>query len=91
MIHSASHHSPGRQWLSLDWFWSFGRDVRTDWRTLCVKIVITTGRECGRPRESTNLQVVLVQKNMIDYDNVLRPNLSIDYCFNEEEPQKLVL
>ena len=28
-------------------------DVRTDWRTTCVKIVITTGRDCGRPRGST--------------------------------------
>ena len=33
-------HSPGRQWLSLD-FEVLGR---TDGRTLCVKIVITTGR-----------------------------------------------
>ena len=31
-------------------FW----DWRTDWRTLCVKIVITTGRDCGRPRGSIN-------------------------------------
>ena len=29
-------------------FW----DGRTDGRTLCVKIVITTGRDCGRPRGS---------------------------------------
>ena len=42
-------HSPDRQWLSLD-FKVLGR---TDGRTLCVKIVITTGRDCGRPRGST--------------------------------------
>ena len=45
-------HSPGRQWLSLDFEvlgWTYRR---TDERTLCVKIVITTGRDCGRPRGS---------------------------------------
>ena len=45
-------HSPGRQWL----FWGGRTDRRTDGRTdgwtLCVKIVITTGRDCGRPRGS---------------------------------------
>ena len=41
-------HSPGRQWLSLD-FEVLGR---TDVRTLCVKIVITNGRDCGLPRGS---------------------------------------
>ena len=41
-------HSTGRQWLSLD-FEVLGL---TDGRILCVKIVITTGRDCGRPRGS---------------------------------------
>ena len=43
-------HRPGRQWLLLDF------EVLTDWRrtdgpTICV-IVITTSRDCGRPRGS---------------------------------------
>ena len=54
MIHSASPQS--RPAVIVAWFWSFGTDVRTygqmDRRTLCVKIVITTGRDCGRPRGS---------------------------------------
>ena len=47
MIHSASPQS--RPAVIVAWFWSFGTDVCTDGRTLCVKIVITTGRDCGRP------------------------------------------
>ena len=35
-------------WVIVTWFWSFG----TDGRTLCVIIVITTVRDCGRPRGS---------------------------------------
>ena len=37
------------------WFWSFGTDGRTDGQTLCVKILITTGRNCGRPRGSIKM------------------------------------
>ena len=50
LIHSASPQS--RPAVIVAWFWSFGTDGRTDWRTLCVKRVITTGRDCGRPRGS---------------------------------------
>ena len=46
MIHSASPQS--RSAVIVGWFWSFG----TDGRTLSVKIVITTGRDCGRPSRS---------------------------------------
>ena len=42
----------GRQWLSLDCEVLGRTDGRTDRRTLCVRIVITTGRDCGRPRGS---------------------------------------
>ena len=45
-IHSASPQS--RPSVIVAWFWSFG----TDGRTTCVKIVITTCRDCGRPRGS---------------------------------------
>ena len=55
MIHSASPQS--RPAVIVAWFWSFGTDGRTDGRTLCVKIVITTGRDCGRPCGSTRLQI----------------------------------
>ena len=34
-------------------FW----DGRTDGRTLCVKLVITTSRDCGRPRGSIFLMI----------------------------------
>ena len=40
-------HSLGRQWF-LAWFWNFW----TDGRTTCVKTVITSGRDSGRPRGS---------------------------------------
>ena len=43
---------PGRQWLSLDFEVLCRTDGRTDGRTTCVKIVITTGWDCGRPRGS---------------------------------------
>ena len=36
--------------------------LRTYVRTLCVKIVITTGRGCSRPRGSTNLANVVTHK-----------------------------
>ena len=49
MIHSASPKS--RLAVIAAWFWSFGTDGLTD-GTLCVKIVITTGWDCGRPRGS---------------------------------------
>ena len=52
MIHSAS--PPSRPTVIVAWFWRFGTDGQADWRTLCVKIVITTGRDCGRPRGSKN-------------------------------------
>ena len=42
-------HSPGRQWLSLDFEGLGWTDGRTD--TLCENM-ITTGRDCGRPRGS---------------------------------------
>ena len=35
------------------WFLKFCAG-RPDGRTTCVKIVITTGRDCGRPRGSTD-------------------------------------
>ena len=57
MIHSASPQS--RPAVIVAWFWSFGTDGQTDVRyTLCGKIVITTGWDCGRPRGSIidNLQ-----------------------------------
>ena len=34
------------------WIWSFVPDGQPDGRTTCVKIVITTGRDCGRSRGS---------------------------------------
>ena len=48
MIHSASPQSRLAVIVSLD----FEVLERTD--TLCVKIVITTGRDCGRPPGSKN-------------------------------------
>ena len=39
-------------------FW----DGRTDRRTLCVKIVITTGRDCGRPRGSKRFPLPFLAK-----------------------------
>ena len=51
MIHPASPQS--RPAVIVAWFWSFG----TDGRTLCVKIVITTGRDSGRPRGSTEVEL----------------------------------
>ena len=58
-------HSPGRQWLSLD----FEVLRRMDGRTLCGKIVITTGRDLGRPCGSINVTrnyyfVTLCQRSM---------------------------
>ena len=41
MTHSASPQS--QQAVIVAWFWSFG----TDGRTLCVKIVTSTGQDCG--------------------------------------------
>ena len=50
-------HSPGRQWLSLNFEVLCRTYGRTDGRTTtCVKIVITTGRDCGRPRGSTEMK-----------------------------------
>ena len=49
MIHSASTQC--RQRSSLD----FVKLGRRDGRTICVKIVISIGRYCDRPRRSTNL------------------------------------
>ena len=49
MIHSASPQS--RPVVTL--FWSILKlDRRTDRRTSCLNIVITTGQDCGRPRGS---------------------------------------
>ena len=49
MIHSASPQSrPGSDRRLILKFW----DGRTDGRTLCVKIVMTTGRNCGWSRGS---------------------------------------
>ena len=47
MIHSASPQS--RPKVIVAWFEVLGR---TDRRTLCVKKLITTGRDCDRPRGS---------------------------------------
>ena len=48
MIHSASPQSKQAviDFEVLGW---------TDGRTFCVKIVITTGRDCGRPRGSKSI------------------------------------
>ena len=35
----------------------------TDGRTTCAKIVITTGRDCGRPRGSTRWNIVRIWRN----------------------------
>ena len=51
MIYSASPQS--RPTVLVARFWSFGTDRRSDVRTNCVKIVITTGQDCFRPRGST--------------------------------------
>ena len=46
MIHSASPQS--RPAVIVVGFWSFGTDGRTDKRTTCAKLVITSGWNCGR-------------------------------------------
>ena len=45
-----------------------GSDCRLilDGRTLCVKIVITTGRDCGRPRGSSNSLVKEIMDSVND-------------------------
>ena len=66
MIHSASPQS--RLAVIVAEFWSFVPDVRTyvrtDGRTTCVKIVITTGRDCGRPRGSILIFQLLLSFNL---------------------------
>ena len=42
-------------------FW----DGRTDGQTLCVKIVITTGRDCGRPSGSINSRSWLIDTAIV--------------------------
>ena len=53
MIHSASPQS--RPAVIVAWFWRFETDG------LWVKIVITTGRDYGRPRGSTGGEKVLME------------------------------
>ena len=58
------------------WFWSF----RTDGRTFCVKIVFTTGRDCGRPRGSTSLaNLILPTRPHVEF--VVRFCFSVVACF----------
>ena len=47
-----------------------GSDCRL-WRTLCVKIVITTGRDCGRPRGSILSYLSSLCKLAITYTKAL--------------------
>ena len=63
MIHLASPQS--RPAVIVAGFWSFVPDVRTT----CVKIVITTGRDCGRPRGSIQFhkKYLTNQKRKIKY------------------------
>ena len=66
MIHSASPHAvpAGSDCCLILKFW----DVRTSYgRTICVKIVITIGRDCGRPRGSN---IILLSIGLFT-DNVL--------------------
>ena len=54
------------------------RDGRTDWRTLCVKIVITTGRrDCGRPRGS-KFKTELGAKKAVQTNQDAKSNLKTD-------------
>ena len=68
MIHSASPQS--RPAVIIAWYWRFG----TDGRTLCVKIVITTGRDCGRPRGSIKFYLVMFNIDKNDWNSVLPHN-----------------
>ena len=48
-------------------------DLRTYERTLCVKIVITTFRDCGRPRGAIFLKKIMyLTKRLIGY-KLLKP------------------
>ena len=58
------------------------RDGRTDGRTLCVKIVITTGRDCGRPRESNKSNVLYVgciKSNIFVVNNKTNGDAAINF------------
>ena len=52
---------------------------RTDGRTICVKIVITTGRDCGRPRGSIHFPAVCTCESPLSYFPLFSANLHLNF------------
>ena len=63
-------HTPNWQWFSLD-FLRFLTNGQTNGRTTCVKVVITTDQDCGRPRGSIfSEHFYLLSKNLTHLKNI---------------------